>query len=522
MVKTIIKREFLDNLISLKFIACVLVAIVLTAISTAVQARNYLDRLSDYNKGTALAQDELTKVPAYSFLGVSIYKKPSPMSIFVTGIEGKTGSYVTMTHREIPTSLKGGVIKNEFSSVFSFFDLSSIIITIFSILAILLSYDSISGEKESGMLSLVLSNSFPRSRFLTGKYLGGMISLALAVLLCFLAGSLILLFSKGIALDSGFFVSAFLIYLFSLLYLSAVFLIGILASSLTKSSFQSLIVILAFYLLAVFLLPLAVNNAADGLAARGARQYDRNVGELLKQRAFEIGRISKAIPIQRSWSFKKSAGEKVLLSRLNPPETIAYYESLLGQTERLKEEYALKIQTLRQEDLRVRQRIDRLRNWVLALFPPSCFGRVAELEAGTGQDDLIRFFQHLTQYWRQYVHYLDEKNAFSLRYFYPFPKGLPPAEEALVDELTRVYAENKQPWFSSSSFQEVKKINERYEENISPLDLSDLPVFTYQKRAFAERLQKWSLSIVVLFFNNLLAFALAYFTFARYDARTEN
>lgn len=522
MIRTIIKREFLDNLISFKFIACVLVAVVLVGISTFIQAENYLDRLDDYNKGMALAQDELTKVPAYSFLQVSIYKKPSPLSILIPGLENRTGNFVTISHREIPTSLKGGRVNNEFASMISFFDLPSIVVGIFSILAILLAYGGISGEKERGTLSLVLSNAVPRSRFLAGKYLGGIISLALAALLSFLIAVLILLCTKGIGFENNFFLSLLLVYLFSLLYLSSVLLFGIFMSSLTKSSFQSLVIILAFYLVAVSLLPLTINSAADGASARKAVNYDRNIGALLKEKSASFDKAEAEIPVKRSWAFMnwKTDTDTVILGRVNPPETIAHYESLFGRTEKMKEEYAIKAHSLRQQDLLVRDKIERFRNWMLAFLPASCFSRAVELEAGTGREGLDGFFSQLSMYWHQYVRYLDEKNAFSLAYSYPYPRELPPSDKALVDEIERVSAEKKGPFWASPSYREISKLNARYEKEIKPLSLSDLPVFVFQRDGFVRRLGTWLPNILILIIYNLILFILGYFAFVRYDPRT--
>jgi ABC-type transport system involved in multi-copper enzyme maturation permease subunit len=523
MIRTIIEREFLDNILSFKFVACILVAVVLTAVSTVVLAGDYRDRLDDYSKGMASARDALSKVPAYSFLAVGIYKKPSPLSIFTPGVESRSGNFVTLTHREIPSSLKGGAKKNEFASIFSFFDLLSIVVGILSILAILLAYGSISGEKESGMLSLALSNAVPRAQYLAGKYLGGMISLAVAVLACFLAGSLILRFSKGLALEPGFFLSLFLVYAFSLLYLSSVLLFGILISSLTKSSFQSLIIILAFHLVAVYVLPFAINSAAAGASIRKARNYDENIGALLDEMRANLDRAEGEIPVKRTWAFMNwnTQTDSVILGRLNPPETIAHYESLFERTEKLKVEYAIKAHALRQEDLRIRTRIDRLCNRVLASLPSSCFVRAAELETGTGREELSRFFRLLTIYWHQYVRYLDEKNAFSLKYSYPYPRELSPSDQALIDDVQLVYAEKKSPFWANPAFRDVGRLNKQYEREIEPIDLGDLPVFAFRRVGFARRLGAWSMSILILVIDNILLFSLAYFAFARYDPRME-
>jgi ABC-type transport system involved in multi-copper enzyme maturation permease subunit len=523
MIRTIIKREFLDNILSFKFIACVLVAVVLVAVSTVIQAGNYLDRLNDYNKGTALTRADLAKVPAYSFLHFNIYKEPSVLSIFIPGLESKAGNFVTITHREIPTVLKGGQVNNEFASVFSFFDLSSVVIGIFTILAILLAYGGISGEKESGTLSLALSSAVPRVRFLVGKYLGGFISLAVAVLFSFLSGLVILLFLNGIEIGKGVLSSLLLIYLFSLLYLSSVLLFGILVSSFTKSSFQSLVVVLAFYLIAVFLLPLAINSMADGTSARIARNYDRNYGALVDEGVARMDKIESDIPVHRGVTFMRATEEffDALLGRLNPPETIAYFESYIPQEERLREDYALKIFNLRQQAGQARTKVNRLRNWALAFLPPSCFGHAAELETGTGRLALDHFFVQLTLYWHQYVRYLDEKNGLSLKYAYPYPRELKPADRALVDDLERVVAENKERWWESAAFREVGKRNAQYEKELKPLDLSDLPVFLYHKDGFGRRLEMWFPNVLILVIDNVLLFALAYFAFARYDPRME-
>jgi ABC-type transport system involved in multi-copper enzyme maturation permease subunit len=521
LIKTIVRKEFLDHLLSFKFIACVLVGLVLTIISTVVLAGNYRDRLDDCDKGMARAENALTRVPVYSYLEVDIYKKPSPLSIIVPGIESRVGDSATITHREIPVSLKGGLVKNEFSTIFSFFDLSSIVVTIFTILAILLSYNSISGEKEEGTLSLALSNAVPRARFLAGKALGGIISLAVPLTLCFLVAALILVLSKGVELDREFFASYFLIYLFSLIYLTSVLLIGIFVSSRTRSSFQSLIILLAFYLFSVFLLPLMISSFAEKSAAQKARNYGEGINVLLKEENVKIRQVNSRAPTQRSWAVMKSSGEKVILGRLNPPETIAYYEYLWEQIGRLRVEYAQKTYTLRQKESQIREQIGRVRNAWLAFLPPSGFLRAAELEAGTGRDNLNRFFQQLALYWHQYVRYLDDKNAFSLRYFYPYSKKLPPAEKALLSELGEVVAEGKEPWFQSRAHEAIKKLNQQYEQDMKFLDLRDLPAFTFWRAGFLERLRSWSMNILILFLDSVIFLTLAHFSLARYDPRLE-
>lgn len=517
MIKTVIKREFLDNILSFKFFACILVAVVLVVISTIVLTNDYRDRQEDYNKGVAIAQDSLLKVPVYSYLEVGIFKKPSPLSIFVSGIESKAGNHVYLTHREIPTKLKGGLIKNEFSRMFSFFDLSTVIIIIFTILTILLSYDSVSGEKEGGVLSLVLSNAIPRHKFLLGKYIGGLISIVGPLTFCFITGIFIIFFSKGVEVNSDFFISLFLIYVFSILYLSSILLIGIFVSSKTKTSFTSLMFLLAFYLITVFLLPVTVSSHAEKVAVKKVKNYENNVHELIREKNKKISETWYGIPVRKTWTFMKARGEKIILDRINPEETIEFYKRYYQLREKIKEDYALKIYNLKRRDFESTERIRNFQNMFLTFFPSSNFERIVELLATTGQDTLKRFFLQLTLYWHHYVRYLHEKDAYSIKYFFPGPEELTQEEKELISGINEVRLKREGAWWGSETYKKARN----YKSEIKYLNLNDMPVFSFNHQGLTERIKVVSFNIFILFLYNLLVFMLAHLSFIKYDPRTE-
>ncbi len=510
MIRTIIRREFIDNILSFKFMACVLVALVLTLISTLVLTRDYRDRLEDYNKGLAVAKEKLTNIYVYSQLEVGIFKRPSPLSILVSGIENRTGNQVSLTQREIPTSLKGGFIKNEFSRAFSFFDLASVIVVVFSILAILLSYHSVSGEKEDGALSLILSNSLARYKFLLGKYIGGLISVVVSLTICFIVGILVVLFSKGVEAGSDFFIPAIILYLLSILYLSSILLTGILVSSRTKTSFHSLIFLLAFYLIAVFLLPLTVGNFSEKMAIKKAKNYENNVNEFVRERDKQMTEAWNQVPVKKSWAMMGGG----VFKRINPRETIEFYKGYYPLIEKIREEHALKIYDLKRKDFQVKEKIRIFQKIFLAFIPPSSFEETAELIAGTGQGNLKLFFQQLTLYWHQYVRYLHEKDAFSLKYFFPGPEELTLEEREIISEVNEAF--KKAPgWWKSEAYKRAMN----YNPQLTYLNLGDLPIFQFRKPDFLERIKTISFNALILIFYNLLVLIFAHFSFNRYDPR---
>ncbi|MGB8960205.1 MAG: ABC transporter permease subunit, partial [Candidatus Aminicenantales bacterium] len=303
MIRTIIKREFLDNILSFKFIACVLVAIVVSLASTSILTQDYKDRLRNYDKGVAAAKEELTKIPVYSCLRIKLYRKPSPLSIFVGGIERKLGSYaeIPIAPMDIPTSLQGGVTKNEFAATFSIFDFSSVVVIIFTILAILLSYDSISGEKEEGLLSLALSNSVPRHKILLGKYLGELVSIAAPLAFCFILGTLFVLFSRNVEVDTHFFLSMGLLFSISLLYLSCILLLGLLVSSRTKTSFSSLLLLLGFYLVFTFLIPQAVKSYSANAIIGQTKNVENNLETVTNEEDKIREEAYRKTPFKKQW-----------------------------------------------------------------------------------------------------------------------------------------------------------------------------------------------------------------------------
>jgi ABC-type transport system involved in multi-copper enzyme maturation permease subunit len=527
MIKAIIKREFLDNILSFKFIACVLAALIVISMCTFVLTADYKDRLKNYDKGVALAKEALSGVPVYSCLTVQIYKKPSPLSIFISGIERKAGSHVEFANilMEIPTFLRGGGTKNEFSDIVSVFDFSAVIIVVFTLLAILLSYNSISGEKEDGVLSLILSNSLPRYKLLLGKYLGGLISIAVPLALCFIWGILIVVFSRNVEVNGELLTSMGLLYLLSLIYLSFVLLFGIFISSRTKTSFISLLILLAFYLIFVFLLPQALRTYTTGRITEQAKNVEKNSQFLLDERSKKIEAARRNVPQTKSWWLRDQfymelyQGRGIFFSRINPPEAIKRQKVLTSIRTGTEREYAEKIHELVDKDLIIENRIRRNLNNLLVLNPPSSFERTTELAADTGVDSINRFFQQINLYWHQYMRYMEDKGAFGLKYFYRGPEELTPYEKELIKKISADPSWQTAPGRSILYSGKYLKEAMDYKPNIPSIDLSDMPVFKFQTLRLSEKIEACFINMIVLIFYNLLFLILAHLSFNSYDPR---
>ena len=529
LIRTIVKREFLDNLLSFKFIACVVVAIVISLTSTAILTRDYQDRMRNYDKGVASAKEALTKIPVYSALKVRLFRKPSPQSIYVAGIERKAGNYaeISALSLDIPASLQGGVAKNEFAAVFSLFDFSAVIIIVFTVLAIMLSYGSISGEKEDGVLSLALSNSVPRAKILLGKYLGALLSIAVPLALCFILSILLVLFSKAASLDANFFMFIGLLYVASLLYLSCILLLGILASSRTKTSFGSLLFLLTFYLVFTFFIPQAVKSASSNAIRSRAKNLETNIQALLNERYGGGGRSSPKINFKETWMIPRDGDNMMLyggiiLKRITSPEFLENQNLVTASQMHRESEYAQKVYDLKIKDMAVEEKIQSVQNSVLAFVPSASLGRIAEVAADSGDESLKRYLRQVRLYWHQLMDYLDAKGAYGTRFGYPGPDEQTPYEKALIKKITEDcsgWMQTKPP--STFHFYRGKYYAEAmaYKPALTFLDLRDLPALKTPEPEFAARVRPSLFNVGILVFYNILFFVLAYFSFASYDPR---
>jgi ABC-type transport system involved in multi-copper enzyme maturation permease subunit len=134
-----------------------------------------------------------------------------------------------------------------------------ILTVLFSFLAIIFSFDAVSGEKESRTLALCLSNPVKRSYILFGKF----IAINLLLIVCAVAGILlalaILMLSPAVSVTATTFAELGLFLLFIAFFTGSMSAIGLFASVMCSSSNISLLLSVSLWLL--FLI--AVPNLAD-------------------------------------------------------------------------------------------------------------------------------------------------------------------------------------------------------------------------------------------------------------------
>ena len=147
---------------------------------------------------------------------------------------------------------------------FTVTSLVSLVIYLVPLIALLLGFDAIVGERERGSLDLLLAYPITRSELLLGKYLGLALALALAMLAGLATVGVVLVGqfgSRALFHYGGFVISALLM---GLTFLSLAVLVSVLARDRTRASGAAIVI--WFFFVLVF--DLALLGVLVGTAGR--------------------------------------------------------------------------------------------------------------------------------------------------------------------------------------------------------------------------------------------------------------
>ena len=258
MLMTLIQKEIMHHVLSVRFVALLLMCVLLIPLTLSINYRKYNQNLINYQESIKRAQTEAEENPPNAQDPNSevskLFLKPTPLSVFVNGLEDALPTYLGMTRNGVRQS-STGLAQASVAYVLGNLDFLFIVGTVFSLLALLFTFDAVAGEREAGTLRINLSNSLPRDVFLWSKLIGGYIVFVVPFLVSFLLG-LLLLTWQGFPLGELKIAGPVLgLTVISLLYIAVFFAIGVFISTYLDNAKTALIVAFTFWVLAVLVAP---------------------------------------------------------------------------------------------------------------------------------------------------------------------------------------------------------------------------------------------------------------------------
>ncbi len=450
MFLVLLRREMLAHLITLRFAITVVVCLLLVATTTFIRIDDYGQRLANYNTARDAHRDELLSTRTYSFLKPNVERPPNPLSIFNTGMDSRLGNTLRIYYTNVPVLWDAQVHSsgNPFIDHFYRIDLVFIFQFVLSLLALLFAYDAIAGERENGTMRLTMSHPIRRGSILAAKYIGAMTCLILPLIISFTTALIWTVLTGSIVFSGNDFLRIAGILLTSIIYLSVIYLIGLLISACAHRTATALILSLFIWVVLVLIYPSLSVSVIDQLTKPQRSRIDSNYDtmrqirlavneaemEYLKNDGVEgesehfnlngsrgslhVGVSQKNILMRidfkaYDWQYITPESEKSV------PHVVRYHQFLTP----LRIDAAEKIGLVRLpalEQLRF-QRARVARN-LLRLSPAAMYNLATQAWAGTDLYGVVDFFETARQYRRTLVNYFYDKDAFSSRQWFASDK----------------------------------------------------------------------------------------------------
>ena len=387
MLATIVKRELLDHLSSLRFgLALVLTVGLMVLNALSFVGGSYEFRRDHYLKqvqaqqeiGRSHAQRGLWKLILHSGQEY-IYKKPSPLMFCATGANDALPERLWTQGGE--SSYHGVKFYNPFVLIYwdiidiwapkasqllktQAVDWVFIIGGLLSLMALLFTFDAFTSEKERGTLKLVMAQSLPRHTLLLGKFLGAMLALALALSLAVVVNLLIVLALSQVNL--GFVEGGRIVGMvgLSLLYLACFVGLGLWVSIRSSTTRSSLVGVLLLWTCGVLLWP----ATGGALAARVL------VSEFEEELVLGYGFADKYTPDQQKLN---DLMNKLRNRDLRNPQKVRQLADAQRAVRQLRQD---------REDRFLAHSLGEVENarHIVRLSPMGCFQYGMEALAGTG------------------------------------------------------------------------------------------------------------------------------------------
>jgi len=360
-----------------------------------------------------------------------------------------------------------------------------------SILALLVAYNTISGEREQGTLKLILSGTIARYQVLLGKLLAGLVTLIIPVTGAFIVGLLILQYFPMVSLAGADWTRIGLMYLVSLIFISAMYNIGLLFSCLMRRASISLVLGLFAWVVFAVVIPNGSVYLANYLRPTEAREkMDAKVRTLGEERNNEIYDLTKALREGGSQSMAMGAFRGILILHCEKP-LMDDYKKKYTLSEPVKIKYADRIFEVQQQYLGGLMKQKHLARTIAQISPITLYESLMSALAGTDLANIEHFRGRVKLHTNEVIEYIRSKtDNFSLpSYFTPSKEG---------DHEKGVH----------------KKL-----EQTPALNLQDLPRFSCGPERLTKALPRAIPHILLLVFINALFFTLSFVAFLKYDVR---
>jgi ABC-type transport system involved in multi-copper enzyme maturation permease subunit len=259
MINNLILHELQQFSYGLRLPVTLVTVVIMFAVSSLTYISEYSESVGNYNELTSFQEQQLrdragnvSEVAA----GVRSYRLPPRNNGFISDCGElnmpNTLEYTAYNTLRFSTSISKG---NPLSMPSSRINWGFIITVLFSFLAIIFSFDAVSGERERRTLALSLSNPVKRSQILVGKFVAVNLLLTACATVGIIVAILILMLSPAVSITGSTFTEIGMFLLFAVFFTGSMSAIGLFSSVVCSSSNISLLLSVSLWLTFIIAIP---------------------------------------------------------------------------------------------------------------------------------------------------------------------------------------------------------------------------------------------------------------------------
>jgi ABC-type transport system involved in multi-copper enzyme maturation permease subunit len=260
MLRTILKQEILHNLYSLRFQVSLALVLCIFVVGSVSFVKSHDAGLKKYQEVQAQYTEEMRDEAKSSATALAVNRKTYTLrsrdnGFIYDGKEKYLPNAIVFSAWNVFSFLNRSGSTNPFLNAFEELNWSFIVALILSFVALLFTFDAVSGEKESKTLALALSNSVSRGTLLFGKYISAILTFLAMVLPGIALSILVVLLSGRVSLGSAFILETVGFLVVAILMAAVLAAFGLLCSVVARNSNISLLLALAFWILFAVVIP---------------------------------------------------------------------------------------------------------------------------------------------------------------------------------------------------------------------------------------------------------------------------
>jgi ABC-type transport system involved in multi-copper enzyme maturation permease subunit len=480
MLKTIIKKELLENIFNFRFPLFSLICILLIPLGIYVNQVNYAKRIRDYSEQVRLADEAASTLKVQDVMAGTVaikgFHPPTLLSAFAQGFESTLPRFYEFSQDGFrPGESSGG--DESILSVQGRIDFVFLVQMVISLIGLLFASDMISGEKESGTLRALLSNRLPRDSILVGKIVGGYLALWVPFLVAFMLVAVMLLLSSFPFFSGDTPARVLTIFLAASLFILIYFVIGMAISTSSAKSRTSLVAILLIWASFQLIIPrLSDMVAALVYPVRTDTEVSLGKSLLVKSINTETGK-----ELGRQMEFIFAGAQPTARQNPNSPEAKKWNAVKTELEQQSQERKAQQISAIDETYQQQKRRQQNLAVNLSLVSPSAAFARIITDICRTGELERKKYAEAVKAY-----------------------------QKALDNELFNKVKRTVIIQPSGGTILAFQAL---------PVDFKKLPKFTIMQSSMAETFKENWRSLVSLIFWLVAPFAVAYVRFLKYDVR---